>query len=75
MKVPSLMMVGQAANMTSLMGMTLMTEPTLVLRARRMTVTTLPPYHSQVSTVNLCACMFMCVNSHVMWVGVMCVLL
>ena len=45
------MMAGQAANTTSLMGMTLMTEP----------------LHNQVSTVNLCMCMFMCVNGHVMW--------
>ena len=51
MKVASLMMAGQAANTTSLMGMTLMTEP----------------LHNQVSTVNLCMCMFMCVNDHVMW--------
>ena len=59
--------VGQAANMSSLMGMTLMTESTLVVRARRMTVTTPLPLHSQVSTVNLCMCVFMCVNGLVMW--------
>ena len=68
MKVASsLEMVGQAADVTSLIGMTVMTKPTLVLRARRMTVTTHPPLHSQVSTVNLCVCMFMCVNGHVVW--------
>ena len=66
MKVVSLVMVGQAANMTSLMGMTLMTETTLVLRARRMMVTSPPPLHTQVSTVNLCVCVFVCVNVHVM---------
>ena len=75
MKVSSLVMVGQPANMSSLMGMTLMTESTLVLRARRMTVTTPPPLHSQVSTVNLCMCVFMCVNGHVMWAVSMNVLL
>ena len=51
---------GQAANVTLLMGMTLITEPTLVLRARRMTVTTPPPLHSQVSTVTLCVCVHVC---------------
>ena len=56
MKVASLVMVGQTVNVTSLMGMALMTEPTLVLRVRRMTVTTLPSLHSQVSTVTLCVC-------------------
>ena len=76
MKVASLLvMVGQAADVTSLMGMTLMTEPTLVLRARRMMVTTPLPLHSQVSTVKLCVCMFMCVNGHVMWAVSMSVLL
>ena len=75
MKVALLVMVGQAANVTSLMAMTLMTEPTLVMRARRMTVTTPPPLHSQVSTVNLCVCVFMCVNGHVMWAVSMSVLL
>ena len=67
MKVALLVMVGQAANVASLMAMTLMTEPTLVLRARRMTVTTPPPLHSQVSTVNLCVCVFMCISGHVVW--------
>ena len=61
MQVALLEMVGQAADVTSLMGMTLMKEPTLVLRTRRRMVTTHPPLHSQVSTVNLCMCMFMCV--------------
>ena len=67
MKVASLVVVGLAANVTSLMAMTPMTEPTLVLRARRMAVTTPSPLHSQVSTVNLCVCVFMCVNGHIMW--------
>ena len=51
---------GQAANVTLLMGRTLITEPTLVLRARRMMVTTSPPLHSQVSTVTLCVCVHVC---------------
>ena len=75
MKVALLVMVGQAADVTSLMEMTLMTELTLVLRARRMMVTTHPPLHSQVSTINLCMCVFMCVNGHVMWAVSMSVLL
>ena len=75
MKVALLVMVGQAANVTSLMAMTPMTEPTLVLRDKRMTVTTPPPLHSQVSTVNLCMCVFVCVNGHVMWAMSMSVLL
>ena len=52
MKLASLVTVGQATN---------------VVRARRMTVTTPPPLHSQVSTVTLCVCVFVCVNGHVMW--------
>ena len=75
MKVALLVMVGWATNVTSLMEMTLMTEPTLVLRARRMTVTTHPPLHSPVSTVNFCVCVFMCVNGHVVWAVSMSVLL
>ena len=76
MKVASsLETVGQAANVMSLMEMTLMTEPTLVLRARRMTMTSPPHLHSQVSTINLCVCVFMCVNGHVMWAVSMSVLL
>ena len=74
MKVALLVIVGQAANVSSMMGMTLMTEPTLVLKAR-MTMTTPPPLHSQVSTVNFCVCVFMCVNGHVMWAVSMSVLL
>ena len=75
MKVALLVIVGQAANVSSLMWMTLMTEPTLVLRARKMTLTTPPPIHSQVCTVTLCVCVFMCVNAHVMWAVSMSVLL
>ena len=67
MQVALLVMVGQAANVTSPLGMTLMAESTLVLRARKMTVTTPPPLRSQVSTVNFCVCVFMCVNGHVVW--------
>ena len=67
MKVTSLVMLGQPVNVTPLMGMTLMTKPTLVRRARRMMVTTPPPHPTQVSTVNLCVCVFMCVNGHVVW--------
>ena len=52
MKLASLVTVGQATN---------------VVRARRMTVTTPPPLHSQVSRVTLCVCVFVCVNGHVMW--------
>ena len=48
------MMVEQAVNVSSLM------EMTLVLRARRMMVTTPPPLHSQVSPVNLCVCVHVC---------------
>ena len=63
MKVAPLVMVGQGADMTS------------QLRNRRMTVTTPPPIHSQVSIVHFCMCMFMCVSGHVMWAVSMSVLL
>ena len=46
------MMVGSAADVMSLVGM-MLTEPTLVLSARRMRMTTHPRLHNQVSTFNM----------------------